>query len=193
MSSQDRHMGGMISILGVCVCVCVCVLSCLVRVQLFAAPWTIAHQAPLSMRFSRQEYGSGLPFPSPGDLPDPGMETVSLAAPALAGELFTTKPPRKFLMYPKGYSLYWEMLMKQKWISLSLSWVALAQPIFTQCFSVPIFKVKPVVVSACEAVVRLVWPWASYPHISGTHQREIIEKKNVSLVIINPVKDSTWW
>ena len=46
-------------------------LSC---VQLFATPWTVAYQAPLSMEFSRQEYWSGLPFPSPGDLPDPGVE-----------------------------------------------------------------------------------------------------------------------
>ena len=44
------------------------------RVQLFATPWTVAHQAPLSMGFSRQEYWSGLPFPSPGDLPDPGIK-----------------------------------------------------------------------------------------------------------------------
>ena len=43
------------------------------RVQLFATPWTIAHQAPPSMEFSRQEYWSGVPFPSPGDLPDPGI------------------------------------------------------------------------------------------------------------------------
>ena len=43
----------------------------------FASPWTVAHQAPLSMRFPRQEYWSGLTFPSPGDLPDPGIETVS--------------------------------------------------------------------------------------------------------------------
>ena len=52
----------------VCVCVCVCVfaLSC---VQLFVTPWTIAHQAPLSMEFSQQEYWSGLAFPTPGDLP----------------------------------------------------------------------------------------------------------------------------
>ena len=49
-------------------------LSC---VQLFATPWTIAHQAPLSMGFSRQEYWSGLPFPSPGDLPDPELELGS--------------------------------------------------------------------------------------------------------------------
>ena len=44
------------------------------RVQLCVTPWTVAHQAPLSMGFSRQEYWSGLPFPSPGDLPNPGME-----------------------------------------------------------------------------------------------------------------------
>ena len=53
---------------------CVCVLS---RVQLFVTPWTVAHQAPLSMGFSRQEYWSGLPFPSPDDLPDPGTELMA--------------------------------------------------------------------------------------------------------------------
>ena len=58
-----------------------CVHS-LSRVQLFATPWTVAHQAPLCMGFSRQEHWSGLPFLSPGDLPDPGMEHAS---PALAG------------------------------------------------------------------------------------------------------------
>ena len=55
-------------------------------------PWTVAHQAPLSMGFPRQESWSGLPFPIPGDLPDPGIEPVS---PAVAGGFFTTKPPRK--------------------------------------------------------------------------------------------------
>ena len=48
------------------------------RVQLFATPWTVAHQVPPSMGFSRQEYWSGLPVPSPGDLPDPGIEPRSL-------------------------------------------------------------------------------------------------------------------
>ena len=52
-------------------------------------PWTIACQAPLSMKFSRQEYWSGLPSPFPGDLPNPGIEPVSLS-PALAGGFFTT-------------------------------------------------------------------------------------------------------
>ena len=62
------------------------------HVQLFVAPWSAAHQAPLSMGFSRQEYWSGLPFLAPGDLPDPGIEPMS---PALAGGFFTTEPPGK--------------------------------------------------------------------------------------------------
>ena len=60
-----------------------------------ATPWAIALQAPLSMEFSRQEYWSGLPFPTPGVLPDPGIERTSLVSPALAGRLFTTAPPGK--------------------------------------------------------------------------------------------------
>ena len=58
-------------------------------------PWTVAHQAPLSIGFSRQEYWSGLPCPSRGDLPDPGMEPVSSALP---GGFFTAKPPGKPLL-----------------------------------------------------------------------------------------------
>ena len=59
------------------------------RVRLFVAPWTVAHQAPLYVEFSRQEYWSGLPFPSPRDLPNPGIEPRS---PALAVRFFTTEP-----------------------------------------------------------------------------------------------------
>ena len=58
-------------------------------VLLFAAPWTAARQAPLPVGFSRQEHWSGLPFPSPGHLPDPG---ITLASPALTGGFFTTEP-----------------------------------------------------------------------------------------------------
>ena len=65
-------------------------LSCFSRAQLFATVRTIAHQAPLSMAFSRQEYWSGMPFSSPGDLPDPGIEPESFTFPALAGKFFTT-------------------------------------------------------------------------------------------------------
>ena len=56
----------------------------------FVALWTVVHQAPLSMRFSRQEYWSQLPCPPPGDLPDPGIKSTSLMSPALAGRFFTT-------------------------------------------------------------------------------------------------------
>ena len=60
------------------------------RVRLFATPWTVARQALLSLGFSRQEYWRGLPFPPPGDLPNPGIELESLVPPALAGKVFTT-------------------------------------------------------------------------------------------------------
>ena len=60
------------------------------RVWLFATPWTAAHQASPPMGFSRQEYWSGLAFPSPRDLPDPGIKPTSLMPPALAGRFFTT-------------------------------------------------------------------------------------------------------
>ena len=83
------------------------------HVQLFATPWTIACQAPLSLGFSRQEYWSGLPFPSPGDLPDPGIEPESFVSPALAGGFITTAPPGKphLVMYLYSYMkmLYTEL------------------------------------------------------------------------------------
>ena len=70
-------------------CVCVCVLS---HVRLFETPWTVAYQAPLFMGFSRQEYWSGLPFPSPGDLPDPGIKPRS---PAMQADALLSEPPGK--------------------------------------------------------------------------------------------------
>ena len=69
---------------------CYTMFSC---VQLFVTPWTVAGQAPLSLWFPRQEYWGGLPFSSPGDLPHPGTEPVSLTHPALAGRFFTTETP----------------------------------------------------------------------------------------------------
>ena len=65
-------------------------LSQFSRVRLFVTPWTVACQVPLSRGFSRQEYWSGLPCPSPGDLPDPGTELASLKSSALVGGFFTT-------------------------------------------------------------------------------------------------------
>ena len=65
------------------------------HVQFFATPWTITHQTPLTMEFSRQEYGRGLPFPPPGYLPDSGIKSASPVSPALASRYDTTMPPGK--------------------------------------------------------------------------------------------------
>ena len=67
------------------------------RVQLFAIPWSVAHQAPLSMEFSRQEYWNGLPFPPPEDLPDPEIKLKVLASPALQAVSLPIAPPGKFI------------------------------------------------------------------------------------------------
>ena len=75
----------------------VVVVQSLSRVQLFATQWTVAHQALLSMGFPRQEYWSGLPFPPPGDLPDPGIEPRS---PALWAESLASEPPGKKYCIP---------------------------------------------------------------------------------------------
>ena len=85
------------------------------HVRLFATPWTIGHQGPLSMAFSRQEYRSGLPFPPPGDLPHPGIKPVSLMSPAFQVGSLPLVPSGK----PKGDavanpSVSWK-LEKQLW------------------------------------------------------------------------------
>ena len=78
-------------------------LSRFSNVQLFATLWTVTHQAPLSMGFSRQKYWSGLPCPSPGNLPNPGIEPKSLKSPSLASGFFTT-------------SITWETVKGTLWL-----------------------------------------------------------------------------
>ena len=70
------------------------------HVQLFVSPWTVAHQAPPSMEFSRQEYWSGLPFPSPGVLPDPETEPKS---PTLQADALPSEPPGKLIEIQNHY------------------------------------------------------------------------------------------
>ena len=75
-----------------CVCVYVCVCVCghaLSHILLQVIPWTVAPPAPLPMEFSRQGYWSRMPFPPPGDLPDPGIKLMFIVSPALAGGFFT--------------------------------------------------------------------------------------------------------
>ena len=114
--SRTVRMHIVAKIVCVCVCVCVCVhahararpCSCSVcptlhgpnssQPQLFTAPWTLAYQAPLSLEFSRLEYWNSLPFPTPGDLPDPRVKPWSLESPALAG--------RFLLLHHLGFLVY---------------------------------------------------------------------------------------
>ena len=80
------------------------------HVQLFVTPWTVACQDPLFLGFFRQEYWSGLPFPSSGYLPDPGIEPAS---PELAGGFFTTEPPGK---PPSACDLMYYIYLKISWV-----------------------------------------------------------------------------
>ena len=86
----DQTFGAMIWFLSICVYEYACVPSNFSRVWFFATLWTVAHQVTLSMGFFRQEYWSQFSCPSPGDLPDPGIEPMSFMSPALAGRFFTT-------------------------------------------------------------------------------------------------------
>ena len=82
-----------------------CVLSCFSRVGHFATQWTVAHQAPLSVGLSRQEYWSGLPYPPPGDLPDPGINPTSPESPALQADSLLMKLPGKSVDNTIGYEI----------------------------------------------------------------------------------------
>ena len=101
--------------IGVCVCTRAQLLSC---IWLFATPWIMACQAPLSMEFSRQEYWSGFPFPPSGDLPNPGIKPTSLVPPVLTDGFFTTTPPGKSLSsLGKGKWLIWSARAgSRKWL-----------------------------------------------------------------------------
>ena len=106
-------------------------VNSLSRVQLIATPWTAAYQAPLSMGFSRQEYWSGLPFTSPGDLPDPGNEPGS---PTLQADSLPSEPPGKPLRQSRVQTLAltlncWVVTLVKLLHSLSLSFFSLSYDI----------------------------------------------------------------
>ena len=122
------------------------------RVPLCATPWTVAYQAPLSMKFSRQEYWSGLPFPSPGDLPNPGIKPGS---PALQADTLPSKPPGKPLYCIKNSHImsieHWQS--ESAWRSLfllhhpcertPLCWaLALGNAEFSVCWSGGLYRIQ---------------------------------------------------
>ena len=110
------------------------VLSHFSHIELFATPWTVAPQAPLSMGFSRQEYWSGLPCPPPGDLPDIGIEVSSLRSPALAGRFFTTSTPREWMCTKSWHitSIYNGKYRKQP--KCSIGHLIVRYPVIFKCY-----------------------------------------------------------
>ena len=95
-----------------------CLLSCYVMSDSFVTPWTISHQVPLSMGFSRQEYWSKLPFPSPGDLPNLGIQPVSPVSPALAGGFLAPEPPGT--SHKKEWDIYIYIYIYTTFVSIHL-------------------------------------------------------------------------
>ena len=95
------------------------------HVKLFATLWTVAHQAPLSIGFPRQEYWSGLPFPSPGNLPNPGIEPMSPASPAFTGRFFTTRATWEVPSLPVYLVYFSSMLCHESYTPL---WKTTHQP-----------------------------------------------------------------
>ena len=102
----------------------VCILSRFNRVQLFGTPWTVACQAPLSMEFSRWEYWRGLPCPPAGDLPDTGMEPMSLVCSASAGGFFTSSTTWEFhILYIHSLKIFFFIMVYH---SIFLNWRIIA-------------------------------------------------------------------
>ena len=97
--------------------------------SLFVTPWTVTCKAPLSMGFSRQEYRNGLPCPSPGDLPNPGMEPVSVKSPALASRFFTTSTTWEACIYLGPIEISDLSGFPQIWLSVFLlvMWLGVSQ------------------------------------------------------------------
>ena len=119
-------------------------LSCFGHVWLFATLWTVALQAPLSMGFSRQEYWTGLPCPPSGDLPNPGIEPVSLLSPPSAGRFFTTSTSwethpifRRLFMKVKLLSKYLSGGTDGKWTILNSRWNGKCNQCFRFSCSLP--------------------------------------------------------
>ena len=80
-------------------------------VWLFATPWTVVCQAPLSLEFSRQNYWSGLPFPSPRDVPNPGIKPEPSVSPALASGFSTTDPPGTLYLFCVWYNILFKLII----------------------------------------------------------------------------------
>ena len=140
-------------------------MKLLSRVRLFATPWTVAHQAPQSMEFSRQEYWSGVPFPSPGDLPNPGIEPRS---PTLQADTLPSEPPNIWALLISHGDI-WQFITlcktKSKRNSTKMTTSEIYQGTIGTCFSllhIVVWSLSRVLLS-CDSMhckpARLLGPW----------------------------------
>ena len=134
------------------------------HVRHFATPWTVAQQAPLSMGFPRQEYWSGLPFPSPGDLPDPGIEPVSFISPALAGRFFITSTtwvpsyPCQHYIFFKNYQKHLTRpIISTTWPQANTLWMWPKLPLYPSASGVFEFLIKKIIKTNCIVIIWNIW------------------------------------
>ena len=145
------------------------------HVRLFETPWTVAYQAPLSMEFSRQEYWSGLPFPSPGDLPNPGIEPRS---PALQADALPSEPPGKLEHFWGGIWKLLSFLLKWCGGTSSLTFPSIKSSKY--CHFQPFFSLI-ISSSLQEFSLCLLVTVGLVPHllsINGTVTQQIYREEN---------------
>ena len=191
----------------VCIQICVMLSSCSIISNFATIPWTAAHYAPLSMGFSRQEYWSGLPFPSPGYLPDPRNRT---GISCIAGRCFTTEPPRKpnmsiqthkhihihTLIQIRVLSLYWHVYV-YIWIQILIH-VHFFSPDFQQARDFCSRSRSCCLFTSCEFLFADTVPLSSL----GTDRHEMPSSRQLStssiitgcpvLLILGPGVDATF-
>ena len=134
-----------------------CVLSCFSRVQLSVTLWTVARQAPLSMRFSRQEYWHVLLCPPSKDLPNTGIKPTSLLSPTLAGIFFTSSPPWKYIL-----SLVLNFITRSLYIVIIFIRFLLPQPAIFGNHKCPFLWVYLVGYLVLKYISHLLHPFISW-------------------------------
>ena len=144
-------------------------MKSLSRIRLLATPWTAAYQVPLPMGFSRQGYWSGLPFPSPGDLPDPGIEPGS---PALEADALTSEPPGKptfgiYPVWPLLPTFTLPLVLPIIMVHVNLSSCLLTDaPVSTPCTPHPSIVSKVIFLNKCQIMLFYYSQLSSGPPIT---------------------------
>ena len=168
-----------------------CMLSCFSHVWFFATLWTVAHQAPLSMGVSKQEYWSRLPFPLPGDLPSPGTELASCMSPALTGRFFTTEPSGKpsslltctFTTNSFLVSLCPEYPPPIKHDLIDEGLIFIRHPFLLHSLQCPLFQFSSVQSLSCVRLFATPWTAARQASLSITNSQSLPKLMFIGLVM----------